>query len=282
MFKNKTIIGLLCIALAVATVLFVSPLIQRATMETEEIVRVTNDITQGTKLTKDNTEVVEVSGYNMPDNIIKKSKEVVGKYSTCDMKAGDYFMDSKLSENGDGTDDVLRNLYKQGKQAFSFEIKDLSSGLSGKLQQGDIIRLYHQDKKGEPVVTPNECQYLNVITSTTSKGVDTQDVEEKDDGTRDLLATVTVIVNDEQAKVLQQCKTDGENSFSLIYRGDPETAQKYVEMQDEYFKTGQINTGNNTNMSQSIKNYINAFGETKTINDDDVEVTLGKNVKEVK
>ena len=55
-----------------------------------------------------------------------------------------------------------------------------------------------------------------------------------------------------------------------------------MEKQDEYFKTGQINTGDNTNMSQSIKNYINAFGETKTINDDDVEVTLGKNVKEVK
>lgn len=247
MFKNKTLVGIICVALAIVTILVVSPAIQRMTMDTTKIVRVTNNITQGTKLTKDNTEVVEVSGYNLPSGLIKNSNDVIGKYATCDMKAGDYFMKSKLTESGDGTDEVLRNLYKQGKQAFSFDIKDFSSSLSGKLQKGDIVRLYHQDSKSSNVFTPNECQYLYVITATTSKGIDTQDTKAKDDGSKDLPSTVTVIVNDEQAKVLQKCKTNGENSFSLIYRGNSETAKRYVDMQDEFFKTGKIDSNYNPN-----------------------------------
>lgn len=259
MFKNKTIIGLICVALSVAIILVVSPLIQRVTMETTKIVRVTNNITQGTKLTKDNTEVVEISGYNMPNNLIKKQSEVVGKYATCDMKSGDYFMKSKLTNSGDATDDVLRNLYKQGKQAFSFDVKDdFSSSLSGKIKQGDIIRLYHQDKKESNAYTPNECQFLYVITATTSKGVDTQDIKANDDGTKDLPTTITVIVNDEQAKVLQKCK-NGENSFSLVYRGDTDTAKKYIEVQDQYFKSGKFETNDNSiTIPDDLKNNTNS------------------------
>ena len=52
-------------------------------------------------------EVVNVGSYNLPNNVIKDSKAVVGKYAATDLYAGDYLFDSKLSTNNKSAEDVL-------------------------------------------------------------------------------------------------------------------------------------------------------------------------------
>lgn len=284
MFKNKTIIGLICIVLSVAVILVVSPLIQKAAIEKKEIVRVTADITQGTKLTKDNTEVVEVSAYNLPAGILSNTKDVYEKYSTVDMKAGDYFVKSKLSETSNATNSIFKNMNKRGLQAFSVNI-DLTSSLSGKIKKGDIVRIYHVEKdketKADKVVSPPECQYLYVVTTTTKKGVDAEDLKPNKDGTYELPATVTILANSEQVKILQKYNSDNtsKTAFSLIYRGKETEAEKYLQEQEKYFKTGKINTSlgetnkndnsktSNSNNSNSIMNYRYDEETGKIVND---------------
>ena len=80
--------------------------------------------------------------------------------------------------------------------------------------------------------TPPELQYVKVITSTTSQGVDKADIS---DGTQPV--TVTLLVNQAQAELLAQYEKAASMHFALEYRGSMETAQKYLDVQNEYFAT---------------------------------------------
>ena len=81
--------------------------------------------------------------------------------------------------------------------------------------------------------TPKELQYVKVITTTTSQGVDHEDVE---DGTQPV--TITFLVNAEQAELLSLYDKTGSLHVALEYRGDSETAAKYLAEQDKVLKAG--------------------------------------------
>lgn len=96
-FRNRTVIGVLCILLALIICFGVTPLFSRSASEKTEIVRVTKDIKEGDEITAEMVQTVEVGAYNLPQNLMTDKKEVVGKYATADLAAGDYILSSKLS-----------------------------------------------------------------------------------------------------------------------------------------------------------------------------------------
>ena len=96
-FRNRTVIGVLCILLALIICFGVTPLFSRSASEKTEIVRVTMDIKEGDEITAEMVQTVEVGAYNLPQNLMTDKKEVVGKYATADLAAGDYILSSKLS-----------------------------------------------------------------------------------------------------------------------------------------------------------------------------------------
>lgn len=96
-FRNRTVIGVLCILLALIICFGVTPLFSRSASEKTEIVRVTKDIKEGDEITAEMVQAVEVGAYNLPQNLMTDKKEVVGKYATADLAAGDYILSSKLS-----------------------------------------------------------------------------------------------------------------------------------------------------------------------------------------
>ena len=96
-FRNRTVIGVLCILLALVICFGVTPLFSRSASEKAEIVRVTADIKEGDEITAEMVQTVEVGAYNLPSGIMTDKDDVIGKYATADLKMGDYILDSKLS-----------------------------------------------------------------------------------------------------------------------------------------------------------------------------------------
>lgn len=229
-FRNRTVIGVLCILLALIICFGVTPLFSRSASEKTEIVRVTMDIKEGDEITAEMVQTVEVGAYNLPQNLMTDKKEVVGKYATADLAAGDYILSSKLSAVPAAENAYLYNL-DGTKQAISVTIKSFATGLSGKLESGDIVTVIVEDYqgKGETAIPP-ELQYVEVISVTASSGYDANTGEVVDE--KELPSTVTLLVTTEQAKVLAELEQDSELHLALVYRGTPENAAKFIAAQD--------------------------------------------------
>ena len=229
-FRNRTVVGVLCILLALIICFGVTPLFSRSASEKTEIVRVTMDIKEGDEITAEMVQTVEVGAYNLPQNLMTDKKEVVGKYATADLAAGDYILSSKLSAVPAAENAYLYNL-DGTKQAISVTIKSFATGLSGKLESGDIVTVIVADYqgKGETAIPP-ELQYVEVISVTASSGYDANTGEVVDE--KELPSTVTLLVTTEQAKVLAELEQDSELHLALVYRGTPENAAKFIAAQD--------------------------------------------------
>ena len=89
-------------------------------------------------------QTVEVGAYNLPQNLMTDKKEIVGKYATADLAVGDYILSSKLSTVPAAENAYLYNL-DGTKQAISVTIKSFATGLSGKLESGDIVTVIVAD-----------------------------------------------------------------------------------------------------------------------------------------
>lgn len=229
-FRNRTVIGVLCILLALIICFGVTPLFSRSASEKTDIVRVTKDIKEGDEITAEMVQTVEVGAYNLPQNLMTDKKEVVGKYATADLAAGDYILSSKLSAVPAAENAYLYNLDGK-KQAISVTLKSFATGLSGKLESGDIVTVIVADYqgKGETAIPP-ELQYVEVISVTASSGYDANTGEVVDE--KELPSTVTLLVTTEQAKVLAELEQDSELHLALVYRGTPENAAKFIAAQD--------------------------------------------------
>lgn len=193
---NRTLIGILSIVVALLICFGVAPVINRVADSKTEIVRVRNLIPKGTCINESDLETVTVGAYNLPENVIRKKADAVGKYATGDLYAGDWILPGNLTEDPDSATDILDSLGNDRK-AMSVTIGSFAQGLSGKLETGDIISVIVYSNKDAFAFTPPELQYLRVITSTTSQGVDKSDVT---DATQPV--TVTLLVNQAQAEHL--------------------------------------------------------------------------------
>ena len=229
-FKNRTVIGVICILLALVICFGITPLFNQSISQKAEIVRVTKDIHAGELITKDMVTTAEVGSYNLPSGLMTAKDNVVGKYAKADLAVGDYILAAKLSDAPAAENAYLYNL-DGTKQAISVTIKSFATGLSGKLESGDIVTVIVADYqgKGETAIPP-ELQYVEVISVTASSGYDANTGEVVDE--KELPSTVTLLVTTEQAKVLAELEQDSELHLALVYRGTPENAAKFIAAQD--------------------------------------------------
>ena len=233
--KNRTMIGILCMLLAVALTFVVSPFVSRITTDTIDVPRINSDVSKGEKISDKNIEIVSVKKDTLPENVIVEKNRIVGKYASTNLYAGDYVTERKVGLKGNSSEDVIYSL-NGSKFAMSFTIDSFAAGLSGKIQNGDIISLVVKDKSGKSIM-PASFKYVKVITTTTSGGVDQDKIVKNDDGSFDPPATITLLVNAVQAQLLADYE-EGTISCVLVYRGSPENAQRFLDTQDEYFKAG--------------------------------------------
>ena len=233
--KNRTIIGIVCIVLALVVTFAVAPLVNKLSDSRTDIVRLKNDIVQGHMIQESDIEVVTVGSTGLPTNIITKKEAVVGKFAACDLKANTDLLQSMISDKSDSADDVFHTL-DGTKQAISITISSFAGGLSGKLENGDIVSLVIFENETNEATIPGGLTYVKVITTTTAEGFDKDELTPNEDGTYELPTTLTLLVNPAQAKMLVEYENRGVIHADLVYRGDSKTAQKFLDAQDLYFE----------------------------------------------
>ena len=231
--KNRTVLGIVCIVLALIICFAITPLFNASKSSTMKIIRIKNDMKIGQEITSKDVESVEVGAYNMPSDVAQKSEDVVGKYAAMEMIKGEYILPTKISDTPASENAYLYGLTGE-KRAISITIPSFAGGLSGKLISGDIVSIIAVDykEKGETVV-PEELQYVEVIAVTDSKGNDDETVTVKPDGEEEveLPETVTLLVTPVQANILAELEAEGEIHVALVYRGTAENAQKFISAQ---------------------------------------------------
>ena len=233
--KNRTIIGIVCIVLALVVTFAVAPLVNKLSDSRADIVRLKSDIAQGHMIQESDIEVVTVGSTGLPTNIITKKEAVVGKFAACDLKANTDLLQTMISDKSDSADDVFHTLDGK-KQAISITISSFAGGLSGKLENGDIVSLVVFENETNEATIPGGLTYVKVITTTTAEGFDKDELTPNEDGTYELPTTLTLLVNPTQAKMLVEYENRGVIHADLVYRGDSKTAQKFLDAQDLYFE----------------------------------------------
>ena len=96
--------------LAVAMTFAIAPVVNRLTSDTTTVVRLKQEVGRGTKITEDQVETVKVKTDTMPQGVYVKTADVVGKYASSTLYAGDILTKAKLSGDSSNADDVLATL----------------------------------------------------------------------------------------------------------------------------------------------------------------------------
>lgn len=235
--KNRTIIGIIGMVVALVVVFLIAPLVAQTDTDTTQVLRLKQNISRGTEITTNHLEMVTVKTDTVPNGVINDPKTIVGKYASTNLFAGDYITAAKLSSNATSAEDVFINL--DGKVAISVPITSFAGGLSGKLQNGDIVRFYvtYNNSYYYGSYVPGALQWVKVITTTTGNGIDQNEIQENDDGSYDMPSTVTVLANESQAKLLAELSSEGYRMhLVLVYRGEEVVANDYMAKQEQYFE----------------------------------------------
>jgi len=227
--NNRFIFGIVSIALAAVIAFVALPTIARQTNGKTEIVRIVQPVRKGTVISAQDIEVVEVGAHNLPLNLARTEDDVIGKYAAADLAPGDYILSSKVSFAPISSDIQLSSI-PSGKVAISLSVKSLASGLSDKLQTGDIVRIYHY--KDGAIDIP-ELQFVKILSVTDSKGVNVDYAQElPTDEEKRQSATITVLASPEQAKVITGLDHDGIAHVALICRDNEPLAAELLAMQE--------------------------------------------------
>ncbi len=222
-FKNRTVLGLGSIILALLLSFGVTPFMNKAMKSQVTIIRASKNIKKGEEITADKITKVKVGGYNLPQQVIKEQNELVGKYATVDIYKDDYFLKSKVSDSVD--DD---NYLRDENMAISITIRSLAAGLSGKLKAGDIVSIISSSEDGiKPMIIP-ELQYVEVLSITSKEGKDIEGEKEE------LPSTINLSVDPIQAEKLVEQEQNGNIHLLLVYRGEEKIAKEYLGIQKEY------------------------------------------------
>ena len=235
LLRNRTVVGVACIVLSLIICFGLTPLYNGALNAKTEIIRVTKDIGKGELITAAMVQKVEVGKFNLPDSVLKDQVNVVGNYAKADFSKGDYFLSSKVSDTPLVNYEYLYDF--DGKErAISVSIKSFAAGLSGKLEQGDIVSLYVSDYgEAKETINPPELQYVQVLAVTAATGLDTSEYQENQgnaiEDEKELPSTITLKVSPEQAKLLAELEVKGKIHVVFVYRGSQENAQKFLDEQ---------------------------------------------------
>lgn len=268
-FKNRMVIGAVCIVLSLIVCFGITPLFNSGLKAQTDIVRVKSDISRGDKITDSMVEVISVGAHNLPADTVKSKDEVVGKYARYDMVSGDNILSGKLSAEPLTEYEYLTRL--DGKKvAVSVTIPSFAAGLSGKLEAGDIISLIAVDGDTGITETPPELRYVEVLAATASTGADkvykgNKNPGEEENPEESLPSTLTLLVNMEQAELLADLEANMTFHAALVYRGSRENAGKFLTAQEQYFteeseggESGESTTEDNSDNTEQNGDESNA------------------------
>lgn len=226
--KNRTITGVICIALALVLMFGVSPFISMMSAKKIDVVQVNKNIAEGQRISEDDVVVVEIGQHGTPDALITSTEEVIGKYANADLFPGLNLLPDMLTDSAYNTESVLKTLNKDNV-AISITVPSFAAALSAKLENGDIVSVNVTTE--DETLVPDALRYVRIITTTTSEGIDQEDLDSAPEDTDPTPVSITLLVSPLQAKLLAEYEANASMHLSLVSRGNPDAAKEYLAEQ---------------------------------------------------
>lgn len=224
-FRNRLVIGIACIA--AAGILCISIFgMAKSRQEEVTVIKVATDLKMGTVIEDTNLDVVKMFRNDNLSGFATEKSEVVGKYATSDMLAGELLLNSKTADNFTVDSDVLQEI-PDGMVAIAIESSTDYNSLANKIVAGDIVSLIVNvdtvSGSGKSIFP--ELTYVPVISVATDAGV-----EQTGDQLGVKTVTTTVMVTPQQATIISAHNGDPIHMV-LVSRGDESKAEKLLELQ---------------------------------------------------
>lgn len=239
LFKNRYVIGIICIITALLIVFFAVPALQNRNQgEYVSAVRIKQSIETGAQITAEMLETVKVPE-KLINGGISDASSAVGQYAAADLYAGDYLTKQKLSGSIAEHSSFPAGTAK-GKIVVSVTLPTLASGVSGHLLPGDVVTVMalpkgsvnqslglepdtEETKLSGAVISP-ELQYLEVCMVTANDGSDASVEAKLEDGVKNNLpVTVSFYVTPEQALLLAELENNSILHLAFVARGQSVT-----------------------------------------------------------
>ena len=229
LLKSRKFAGIACITLAAVIGFGGIPLMRSQLIQTETVLEFTGMISAGERIEENDVREIERSALNLSDDLIRTKEDAVGKYLTVDTLEGDYVTKARLSAIYPSDNPVLANL-PEGKMAVSVTLPSMSQSLSSKLRQGDIVQMFAVTEEDEYIaMMPPELQFVEVLDVSDGAGLEVSKTAEN------VVDTIVVAVNREQAQVLIAMQHSQIIHPALVIRGDEEAKTKALAVQESYF-----------------------------------------------
>jgi pilus assembly protein CpaB len=193
LLKNKFLIGSVCIIIGLLVGFLGIPQIQvRDKQNLVQAVRLTQDIRKGEIIAETQVEVVSLEQSLLPVDTLTSLSFVANRYAAADLFAGDYLTIKKLADEKQ-MPDPMKLATAKGLTIVSVTLPSLTSGVSGKLQPGDVVTIMGLLKNTQA----NQTQLLKPLPQSGENQTDpnSEDSEQPDPG------------SDNQATVTQQIQT---------------------------------------------------------------------------
>lgn len=203
--QNKILIGTGCILLAGIFAFAVLPGMYKGKGGTEKVIKVSGTVGAGTKIEETMLTEVEVGSFGLPETIIKEKKDIVGKYARTEITPEDCIVKSKLSDYA--ANEKLDGILASGQKLVTVTLPSIAAGVGNHLQTGDVISLICY-KDDVPVVY-EELKNIEVYSIENDAAQDIAEVNAAEEKSDSVAATLTLIVNDEQAKRLVEAEYSG-------------------------------------------------------------------------
>ena len=226
--KNRTLVGIIAIALAAILVFVAAPLINSMSSEKIEVVQLKSMVREGKLITSDDVTIVEVGKLGVPNSVITKENAVVGKYAVNTLYPNTNLFPDMFTANDTTASNVLANLDKD-HVAISVSVKSFAGGVSAKIENGDIVTVIVSD--GDGTYIPEALKYMKVIAATTESGVDTDQISEAEDSVPNP-STITLYATPYQAQLLAQYESRAYIHFALACRADSPNAVEFTKEQE--------------------------------------------------
>ena len=216
----------------------------------------------------------------MEDSVATSLDEVVGRYTDVELRKNTDVNTAWLSSEPLTQYEYLTRL-NGSKVAISVTIPTFAKGGSGKVEAGDIIMLFATDKDTGETTQPPELKYVEVLAATQSSGADKEyqapvENEEEENPEETLPATITLLVNSEQAQLLAHLEESNSLHLAFVYRGARANAEKFLAAQDAFFAEPEAEDGGESGQPEAPVDGADGGQSAEDSEKQEVETTDGE------
>ncbi len=143
-FKSKIFLGAICLILAAVIAFLVLPSFYASKSETTNAVKLNEDIPMGTVITGEMLSTVEVGSFGLPNSVVLKEDEAIGKVASANMYVGEYLTSTRLITEEEYQKLVAEETkgLENGYCLVTLEFPTTSAGVASILRGGHIVDVH--------------------------------------------------------------------------------------------------------------------------------------------